>query len=95
MASGRLQLIYDRVNGVPNQPVEIEAYNNPILSPVNKETQYRAFLQDKWAIGRRLTVNLGLRWDRYHAFVGEQVKEQGTFGTSGTFPAVDVLSGNR
>ena len=27
---GNYQLIYDRVGGVPNRPVEIEAYNNPI-----------------------------------------------------------------
>ena len=38
------------------------------------------------------TLNLGLRWDRYHAFVGEQVKEQGVFGNCGTFPGVDVLT---
>jgi len=91
MAAGDYMLIYDRVNGVPNRPVEIEAYNNPILSPVNKETQHSVFFQDKWAVGRRWTLNLGIRWDRYHAFVGEQVKEQGVFGTSGTFPGIDVL----
>ena len=69
----------------------MEAYNNPILSPVNKETQYSAFVQDRWAVGR-LTLNMGLRFDQYHAFVDEQVKEQGTFGNSGTFPYVDVLT---
>ena len=40
-------------------------------------------------------MNIGLRWDRYHAFVGEQVKEQGMFGNSGTFPAIDVLTWSR
>jgi hypothetical protein len=91
MKSGNYRLIFDRVNGVSNQPAEFEAYNTPIISPVNRETQYSAFLQDKWDIGH-LTVNMGLRWDRYHAFVGEQVKEQGTFGNSGTFPGIDVLT---
>ena len=92
MAAGDYMLIYDRVGGVPYQPVEIEAYNNPVLSPVNKETQYSLFLQDKWAFNRRLTLNLGVRWDRYHAFVDEQTKQQGAFGGAGTFPAVDVLT---
>jgi hypothetical protein len=93
MAAGDYMLIYDRDPVTRAQvPAEIEAYNNPVLSPVNKETQYSIFLQDKWAVGNRLTFNLGLRWDRYHAFVDEQVKEQGVFGTAGTFPAVDVLT---
>ena len=91
MTAGDYTLIYDTVSGVPNQPVELEAYNNPVLSPVNKETQYSIFAQDKWALSHRWTLNLGIRWDQYHAFVDEQVKEQGTFGESGTFPAVDVL----
>ena len=68
MPSGDYRLIYDR-STPSRRPVEMEAYNNPILSPVNKETQYSAFLQDNWAIGR-LTVNMGLRLDQYHAFVG-------------------------
>ena len=38
MPSGDYRLIYD---GTPSRPAEMEAFNNPILSPVNKETQYR------------------------------------------------------
>ena len=93
MAAGDYTLIYDRDPVTRAQlPAELEAYNNPVLSPVNKETQYSLYLQDKWALGNRLTFNLGLRWDRYHAFVDEQVKEQGVFGNSGAFPYVDVLT---
>jgi len=91
MNSGDYLLTFDRVNGLAHQPAEITTYNNPIISPVNKEVQYAAFVQDRWTVDR-LTVNLGLRFDRYHAYVGEQVKEQGVFGTSGTFPTVDVLT---
>jgi hypothetical protein len=90
--SGNYQLIYDRVSGLPHQPVEINTYNMPITDPANKQTQYSGFVQDRWTIGRRLTANIGLRWDRYHAFVGEQTKVQGQFGNGGTFPAVDVLT---
>lgn len=91
MAAGNYRLIFDRVNNVPDQPAELEAYNSPILSPVNKETQYAFFFQDKWNVGR-FTINMGLRYDRYHAFVDEQEKEQGQFGNAGSFPAVDVLT---
>jgi hypothetical protein len=90
--SGNYQLIYDRVGGLARQPVEINTYNMPITDPANKQTQYSAFLQDRWSIGRRLTANIGLRWDQYHTFVDEQTKVQGQFGNSGTFPAVDVLT---
>jgi carboxypeptidase family protein len=89
--SGNYELVYDRVGNVPNQPSEIRTYNFPIVSPANKETQYSAYLTDKWTV-RRLTMNVGMRWERYHAFVDEQTKERGTFGNSGTFPAVDVLT---
>ena len=64
-----------------HQPVEINTYNMPITDPANKQTQYSAFLQDRWNIGRRLTANVGLRWDQYHAFVDEQTKVQGRSAT--------------
>ena len=53
-------LTFDRVNGLSHQPAEITTYNDPIISPVNKEMQYAGYVQDNWALGRA-TVNLGLR----------------------------------
>lgn len=91
MDSGNYLLTFDRVNGVAHQGAEIATYNDPIVSPVNKEVQYAAFIQDRWTVNH-VTLNLGLRLDHYHAYVGDQVKEQGIFGTSGTFPMVDVLT---
>ena len=41
---------------------------------------------------KRLTANLGLRWERNVAWVPEQVKAQGVFGTSGTFPRVNAFA---
>jgi len=89
MASGDYFLTFDRVNNLSHQPAEITTYNNPIISPASKETQYAGYVQDKWAIGRA-TVNLGLRIEQYHTFVDAQTKEQGVFGTSGAFPKLDV-----
>lgn len=91
MASGDYRLIFDRVAGVSGQPAEIEAFNNPILATANHMNQYAAYVQDRWSLGR-VTLNLGLRWERYLSYVGEQVKEQGTFGGSGTFPEIPVLT---
>ncbi len=93
MASGDYRLIFDRVGGVSGRPAEIEAYNNPIVATANHMDQYAAYVQDRWTLGR-VTLNLGLRWERYESYVGEQTKEQGVFGGAGTFPQLDVLSWN-
>jgi hypothetical protein len=90
--SGNYRLIFDRVNGVANQPTQIETYNYPILEPSNKETQYSVFLADNWRLGDRLTLNIGGRFDRYHVFVDEQSKVQGQFGTAGDYPLIDVIT---
>ena len=91
MNSGNYLLTFDRVNGLPHQPAEITTYNDPIISPVNKEVQYAGFVQDRWTVGRA-TINLGLRLDHYNTYVGAQTKEQGVFGNTGTFPKIDVLT---
>ena len=91
MKSGDYLLVYDKVSGVSHQPVEIQTLNHPILSPSGLERQGSLYVQDKWTV-RRLTFNMGLRWDRYHAFVGEQTKVAGTFGNAGDFPTVDVVT---
>jgi hypothetical protein len=91
MESGNYLLTFDKVNGISHQAAEIATYNDPIISPVNKEVQYAGFVQDRWTVNR-FTLNLGLRLDHYHTYVGEQTKEQGIFGNSGTFPMIDVLT---
>jgi hypothetical protein len=93
-AAGNYQLTYDVVNGLHHQPVEIQLFNFPV-TPVNKMNTYSLYVTDSWQIGKRLTFNLGTRWDRSHAFLPEQTKEQGQFGGGGSFPELDVNSWNR
>jgi carboxypeptidase family protein len=93
-AAGNYQLTYDVVNGVPHQPVEIQIFNFPV-TPLNKLNAYSLYVTDSWRVGKRLTFNLGTRWDRNRAFLPEQTKAPGQFSTGGTFPAREVNSWNR
>jgi hypothetical protein len=86
---GEYQLIYDTVGGVRHQPVEMAVRNVPVHG-ISGQDVYAAYVQDTWRPARRVTLNLGLRWERSVQFVPPQVKVQGTFGTSGTFPKVDA-----
>lgn len=86
---GEYQLIYDTVGGVPHQPMEIAVRNFPVDGE-SYQNIYAAYVQDTWTPSKRLTLNLGLRWERNVHYVPPQVKVQGRFGTSGTFPKIDA-----
>jgi hypothetical protein len=84
-AAGNYQLNYDRVGGRAHQPVEIVTFNFPVF-PSNRTNSISGYINDRWQIGRRMTFNLGVRFDYDHSFLPEQTKEQGQFGNAGTFP---------
>lgn len=90
--SGNYMLIYDRVQGVPHQPVELVTWNFPISGPGNRHNEFFAYVKDDWRAGARVSGHVGLRFERYHNFVVEQTKEQGPFGGSGSFPGVEVVT---
>lgn len=90
--SGNYLLRYDRLGGLLFQPVEIVTYNLPVDSLGSRMTEYSGYVKDTWKIGDRWTTNLGVRWERYHSFLEPQTKVQGTFGTSGEFPGIDVAT---
>lgn len=87
--SGNYHLMYDTVNGVPNQPVQFETTNAPV-EPDNWDNVYSAYVADQWRLGQRLTFNLGVRYDYQHSFVPEQTRPEGPFATAATFPYVEV-----
>lgn len=87
--NGNYRLIYD--NG---RPAEIETFNRPIIgAKTARSTAYAGYIMDQWRRGR-MTTNLGLRYERYHAYLEEQTKAQGFFGDSGTFPGRGLLTWN-
>jgi outer membrane receptor protein involved in Fe transport len=87
--SGNYHLMYDTVNGVPNQPVQFETTNAPV-EPDNWDNVYSGYLSDQWRIGQRLTLNLGVRYDFQHSYVPEQTRPEGPFAAAATFPRVEV-----
>ncbi len=53
---------------------------------------YGAYASDSWRASNRLTLNLGLRFDRYRVFLPEQAPPPGRFNPAPQpFPAVDNL----
>ena len=76
-------------NGGLAQPVQLITRNYRVEG-VSKNNNYAWYLMDSWRPTTRLTLNLGIRWERQTHYVPAQVKAQGTFGVSGTFPPVDA-----
>lgn len=84
---GNYTLVFD--NGVPFQFV---ALNSPV-DPEPWDDSWAVYITDRWRIGQRLTLNLGLRWDAQHSYNAEQTREAGQwpFAQAQTFPKVEVL----
>ena len=78
-AGGNIEHIYN--NGISSQVVfgiptalsisGLKASDDGDLLVVNKLDQQDLFLNDTWSMGR-LTMNLGVRWDRYRGWMPDQ-----------------------
>jgi carboxypeptidase family protein len=86
-------LYTDTIGGVPNTPSQIRIYNTPVV-PSDHENIYAWYLKDSWRPSSRLTVNLGLRWERQHSFLPAQsyagARDWPIVFPAGTFPQIDV-----
>ena len=73
-------------------------HNNENLLSVSKLDQVGLFLNDTWAVGR-LTLNLGVRYDRYKGWMPEQEQLAGTIGphtiAAETFPEQTFFTWNQ
>jgi hypothetical protein len=82
-------LVYDRVAGGTYQPAEMWGADVPV-DGVSNQNIFGTYLTDEWKVSPRFTINAGVRWERTTAYVPPQVKPQGQFGFSGTFPEVKI-----
>jgi len=72
-------------------PIAVYLFQSPSRS-VSGLWTYSAYANDSWRVARRLTLNLGVRFDRYRVFLPGQAHSQGRFNpTAQSFPAVDNL----
>src|SRR5581483_9432593 len=74
---------------IPHQPVEITTFSFP-LDALNRLNLDGLYATDQWRVGKRVTVNFGLRFDYEHSFIPEQPPEGSTFVTATTYAPIDV-----
>jgi hypothetical protein len=72
-------------------PIEVYLFETPSRSESGLWT-YSSYANDSWRVNDRLTVNLGLRFDRYRIFLPEQAHPAGRFNAMPqAFATVDNL----
>ena len=86
-------LYTDTIGGVPGTPSQLRVYNTPVV-PADHDNTYAWYIKDSWRPASRLTINLGLRWERQHSFLPAQsfpgARDWPTVFPAGTFPEIDV-----
>ena len=70
-------------------PFEVLLYNSPFVSK-NTVNYQSGFVRDNWRIGERLTLSLGLRMERYNAYLPPQSKPAGPFSAAADYPQIDL-----
>ena len=86
-------LYTDTIGGIPNTASQIRIYNTPVV-PADHDNTYAVYLKDSWRPMSRLTVNLGVRWERQHSFLPAQsyggARDWATVFPAGSFPQIEV-----
>lgn len=71
------------VSGVPT---EIETQNTPVID-LQQMNNVVTYLQDNWQIHRKVSLNIGLRYDYMSPFVPPSCREEAEYPAEGLFPA--------
>ncbi|HYU78236.1 MAG TPA: carboxypeptidase regulatory-like domain-containing protein [Vicinamibacterales bacterium] len=74
-------------NGVPTQ---VRLWNTP-TDQKNVAHVLGFFAQDSWSVGRRLTLNLGMRFDNYTGIIPEESAAGGPFIEARTIARTEVM----
>jgi hypothetical protein len=77
-------------NGTPNR---VRLFNTPV-NPRNVAKVLGFFAQDNWSIGNKLTLNLGIRWDRYLGILPDQSNPGGPFSEPRSVAEQEVIDQN-
>lgn len=91
--SGSYELIFTG-NSNPGTPFQISTFNFP-LHGTGRENELGLYVKDNWQIGSRVTLNLGLRFDRYHVWHDAEHEDAGQFAGVRDFSGQDVLTWKR
>jgi hypothetical protein len=83
--NGHIRQIYQNGN-----PFQVELYNFPIISRSELNSDFGIYIQDQWSLGR-LTLNPGLRWERFNGEVPEQSSPAGRFVPERHFARIQNL----
>ncbi len=87
-AAGNYQLVFS--NGAPLQLV---TYNYPVI-PLTRVDYLALHIKDTWAVGPRLTLNLGLRYANDRGYIPEQCREAADFAAAECWPRVEFNTWN-
>ena len=86
-------LFTDTIGGVPNTPSQIRLYNTPVV-PADHDNIYAWYFKDSWRPTSKVTVNLGIRWERQHSFLPAQsypgARDWPTVFPAGDFKQIEV-----
>ena len=68
-------------------PTTATLYNTPINIQTSNSSLQSVYAMDSWTIKRRLTINYGLRWERWYAWIPAQTSPAGTYVGARNYPA--------
>ena len=75
-AAGDYELIFSN-----DTPFQITIHNSPLV-PLTNLSYTAAYVNDTWSIGRRLTLDLGVRYQRDNGWVPPQCRAAGPFAAA-------------
>ena len=75
-------------------PTSVREWNTPTVSK-NIDKMLGLFVQDAWSVGRKLTLNLGIRFDHNAGILPEQSNPQRAYVGPQSLPETTVIKQNR